>query len=116
MIRGLEEEANQLFSSRNLVRLAAAKFAEEKKFKGIIFADIAGGIDSIRGVRAAAAELPVFTPLIGCDEEELMELAVFVGVNGTELLPHAEPQSWSQPSTLDLPKNLDYVQVEQLLL
>ncbi len=116
MIRGLEEEANQLFSSRNLVRLAAAKFAKEKKFKGLVFADIADRIGLVDGLGAAALDLPVFTPLIGLDSEDLIDLARLAGINVAELFPQVEPQISSEPPVVDLSKGLSSVIVEQLSL
>ncbi len=116
MIGGVAEDANQVFFSRDLVRLAAAKFAKEKKFKGLIFADIAGRVSLFEGLAAAAPDLPVFTPLIGFDNEDLIDLARLAGINVAEPFPQVEPQIVSEPPVADLSNDLSSVIVEQLAL
>ncbi len=71
--KGLDQPLD-LASTRRLVRMAAAKFAREKRFKGIIFADVAGGIGPAGNLGIESAEVPVFTPLIGLEREDLTEM------------------------------------------
>ncbi len=62
-------------ASRYLVRRAAVKFAETRRFRGIIFSDVAGEVRSKFGaVRSESVQLPVFHPLIGLDVEDLLEM------------------------------------------
>lgn len=104
----------QLAASKCLVRLAAAKFAKEKRFKGMVFADIAGNIGLPQPLGTAATELPVFTPLIGLDMEELIEMSKMAGVPVDELFSQAELQIDSAPPILS--RQIDLVPVEQLSL
>jgi thiamine biosynthesis protein ThiI len=80
----LKSQPDPLSVSKFLVRLAAAKFAKEKKFKGIIFADVAGEIGSAVSLKAAAPDVAVFTPLIGLTQGDLTELAKSADVVLTE--------------------------------
>jgi thiamine biosynthesis protein ThiI len=116
MIAGAGEEANQFFPSRDLMRSSAAKFAKEKKFKGLIFADIAGRISLVHGLAAAAPDLPVFTPLIGLDSQDLVDLARLAGISLTGLLTQVEPQIGSEIQVVDISKGFSSVVVEQLSL
>ena len=86
IVESLKDQLNQAAVSKFFVRLAAAKFAKEKRFKGIIFADIAGEIGLAGTLKAAASDVAVFTPLIGLTREDLAELAKSVGLNGNEYL------------------------------
>jgi thiamine biosynthesis protein ThiI len=73
---------------RRMVRLAAMSFAKEKKFRGIIFADIAGEIAAWK--RPAGLEnpqLPIFHPLVGMDREDLTEMCKQIGLREEEIVP-----------------------------
>jgi adenylyl- and sulfurtransferase ThiI len=50
--------------------------AREKRFKAIIFGDVAGAISSNAILREKSQEmdLPIFQPLIGFDRDDLIEL------------------------------------------
>jgi thiamine biosynthesis protein ThiI len=112
----VKEQLNPSTASKLLVRLAAAKFAKEKRFKGLIFADVAGEIALAEAFRAVAPEVGVFTPLIGFTRNDLSEMAKVAGVVGTESLPQKDFQHETEPSTVELLKHLEQVQVEQLFL
>jgi adenylyl- and sulfurtransferase ThiI len=98
-----------------LVRLAAAKFAEAERFKGIIFADVAGEIALAEPLRAAAPNVAVFTPLIGLTKEDLSEMASLAGISGTEPLQESS-EAWVQHIAAEASKHLDQIQVEQISL
>ena len=112
----VKDQPNPSTTSKLLVRLAAAKFAKEKRFKGIIFADVAGEIALAESLRAVAPEVAVFTPLIGLTRDDLSEMARVVGVVGTESLPQEGFQHEIELSTVEVSKHLDQVEVEQLSL
>lgn len=113
---GLNDEPNQSSASKFLVRLAAAKFAEEKRFKGIIFADVAGEIASAETLRQAAPNVVFFAPLIGLEEEDLSEMASLAGISGAESRRDEGSQPWIEPSAAEVSKHLGQVQVEQISL
>jgi len=102
-------------TTKFLVRLAAAKFAEEKRFKGIIFADIAGEMALPGTLRAAAPNVAVFTPLIGLTKEDLSRMASLAGISGIESLLEEGSEPWIQPSA-EVSRHLNEVQVEQISL
>jgi adenylyl- and sulfurtransferase ThiI len=112
----VKDQPNPSTASKPLVRLAAAKFAKEKRFKGIIFADVAGEIALTEALRAVAPEVAVFTPLIGLTRDDLSEMARLAGVVGTELLPQEGFQHEMEPSTVEASGHIAQVQVEQLSL
>lgn len=95
--------------------MAAAKYAEEKRFKGIIFADVAGEIALAEALRAAAPNVAVFTPLIGLTKEELSEMANLTGISSGESLLEEGSGPWIQPSA-EASRRVDQVQVEQISL
>lgn len=113
---GVGEKRIRFLSPRSLIRSVAVEFAKQKRFKGLIFADIAGeiGMDNLLG--GAGQDLPVFTPLIGFDREDLADLARLVGISEVELVPRPEDQTGSKQLSIDLSKNLGDVQVDQLAL
>jgi len=103
-------------TAKFLVRLAAAKFAEEKRFKGIIFADIAGEIALAETLKATAPNVTVFTPLIGLTKEDLSEMASLAGISRIESLLEEVSEPWIQPSAAEASKHIDQVRVEQISL
>jgi thiamine biosynthesis protein ThiI len=86
----LKGQLDQSALSKFFVRLAAAKFAKEKRFKGIIFADVAGEIGPAGALKAAAPDVAVFTPLIGLTRADLTELAKSADVIVTEYFQNAD--------------------------
>lgn len=100
-----------LTGTRRLVRMAAAKFAREKRFKGIIFADIAGGIGPAGNVGIESAEVPVFTPLIGLEREDLMEMC---RLSNLPMADWREEKPEPTSPTFDPTRRLADVHVQQL--
>lgn len=110
-----KDQAAQRSASKFLVRLAAAKFAEEKRFKGIIFADIAGDITAAEALRNAAPNVVFFAPLIGLSAEELEEMASLAGMSGDEFSLDENSQVWIGAAEAEA-KHLAQVHVEQISL
>ena len=102
--------------ARDLVRVAAAKFAKENKFKGLVIADAYGDISSVQRLRSASPDLPIFTPLIGLNLDDLIELGERVGVSRSQLSESLEPERGALPILMDLPHSLATLQVEELAL
>ncbi len=115
---GLEDHSPELAVSRRVVRVVAAEFAREKKFKGVILADIAGELSSIKTGRLAEKQVPVFYPLLGLDREGLLELGSLAGIMKEELLMQTKPEPASESLAAALPpaKDLSKVPVEQVSL
>jgi thiamine biosynthesis protein ThiI len=103
-------------ASRRLVRMAAVKFAKEKRFKGIIFADVAGVIDPAENLDIGAGEIPVFTPLIGLESGDLTEMRRLAGFPEAELPNERLGQPESAGLTFDLTKRVDDAQIQELSL
>jgi thiamine biosynthesis protein ThiI len=106
--------SSQTVVSKPLVRLAAVRFAEEnRKLKGIIFADVGGDVSGDLP-RAGVTDLPVFTPLIGLSRSELAEMAKLAGFPEDELYRELEsPPQWEPSLSGDL-SNLHELKVEEL--
>jgi adenylyl- and sulfurtransferase ThiI len=66
----------------SLIRRVALEFAKERRFRGVVFADVRGsiGFDSSINKRSRELGLPVFYPLIGLDETDLSKLAELLDV------------------------------------
>jgi thiamine biosynthesis protein ThiI len=63
------------------LRAIALAFARKKRFKGVIFADVGGQLDTIRRDVEGEPVPPVpFYPLIGFDNEDLVQLSIEVGI------------------------------------
>jgi len=116
LIEDIPKDQPNQSTAKFLVRLVAAKFAEEKRFKGIIFADVAGEIALAETLRAAAPNVAVFTPLIGLTKEDLSEMASLACISSRESLLEEGSEPWIQPSAAEAPKHLNQVQVEQISL
>lgn len=70
---------------RHLARTMGMQVAKEKKFKGIVLSDVVGEITHESQIRDANETLPVFTPLIGMDEGDLLELCAMTGISREDL-------------------------------
>ncbi len=70
-----------------LVRSLAARFAKEKRFKAIVLGDVSGNLEASTVTKA---ELPVFSPLLGLDAEDLAELSSLARVSNDELMLNEE--------------------------
>jgi thiamine biosynthesis protein ThiI len=75
---------------RELIRMAALRFAKEKRFRAVVFGDIAGSLGAIGASRYAKAELPVFYPLLGMEREDLGELSRLASITESELISQEE--------------------------
>jgi len=79
---------------RKLVRSLAARFAKEKRFRALVLGDISGNLETST---VAKAELPVFYPLLGLEEDDLAELSNLAKLSGSELVPN-EPFEYTVSS------------------
>ena len=71
---------------RRYARDAALNYAREKRFKGIVLADMVGNLDKIQNEFAGAVVPPaLFHPLIGLDKDDLVHLSREVGVSLEDL-------------------------------
>jgi thiamine biosynthesis protein ThiI len=66
------------------VRASAVKFAQENRFKGLIFSDISGEISSLNSY-SGLSRLPIFYPLLGLEKDDLTELLRLAGLESCEL-------------------------------
>jgi adenylyl- and sulfurtransferase ThiI len=105
-------QSGRWHASRFLVRLAAARFAEEKKFKGIILANVSGDIAGTDALRSAAPSVVFFDPLIGLSPQELFEMASLMAISREELPLDLPPA----PTATSEPEHSGQVRVEQLSL
>lgn len=108
-------EGGLALASKELIRAVAVRVAKEKKFKGIIFAEIAGDVRRNDYVSSVAGDLPIFTPLIGLDHVDLLELADFAGV-GQDELSQDRSQVGGEVSMLERPESFEAIEVDQVLL
>ena len=69
-------ELDKMPQAISLIRLIGLEFARERRFRGVVFADVKGSIALDRSVNERSRELglPVFHPLIGLDETDLSKL------------------------------------------
>ena len=67
----------------NIIRHISLEFARQRRFRGVVFADVGGSIafDSSINQRSRELRLPVFQPLIGFTATELSKLGQAIGVD-----------------------------------
>ncbi len=94
-----------LAASRQLVRMAATKVVKEKRFKGLILADISGKIGSATPQDLTEKQLPVFYPLIGLDRKDLAEMCRLMDLKEEELFAYTEA-GFNGPESSDTPSDL----------
>lgn len=71
---------------RQYARDAALNYAREKRFKGIVLADVAGNLDKIQSEFPGAIAPPaLFHPLIGLDKDDLIQLSREVEISSEDL-------------------------------
>ena len=90
----------------NIIRHTGLEFASKRRFRGIVFADVGGSIalDSSINKRSRELGLPIFQPLIGCNEAELSNLGEALGVEWRDLNDnHVQANSTESLSLLALP-------------
>jgi adenylyl- and sulfurtransferase ThiI len=104
-----------------LVRLAGIKFAKAKRFKGVVFSDVAGEIGTTQKgqVGPSSEQLPVFQPLVGLDRDDLAEMCRQGGIPEEELfsqtrIEQVESNILDQP--LQLRKGLSEEVVQEISL
>lgn len=75
------------YHPRHIIRLMSLEVARLKRFRGVILADITGPISPNISLNKKSQELglPIFTPLIGCEREELNELCRTFGITWEEV-------------------------------
>jgi len=103
---------------RQLVRVAGAKFAEQKKYKGLVSSQVSGqslDFPSVRG--AASVDLPIFHPLIGLDIEDLAEMCGLLGIPEKELLSQLNRELSGNKTKVPLTSiDLSEMKTERVLL
>jgi len=103
--------------ARRFVRCAGAKLATEKKFKGIVFSDVAGELATLTDFPSDQLGRPIFQPLIGLASEELLDMCKQVDLAQEDLLTQLDLQSQSSTSTeFDFSEHLAQTEFEQLSL
>ena len=102
-----------LTTTRRLVRVAAGKFASEKRFKGIILADVSGDIGPAGNLGVGSAEVPVFTPLIGLEHEDLAEMC---RLSNLPLANWQEEKFGPARSPVELTKSSGELHVQQIAI
>lgn len=95
---------------RDFVRASAVKFAEEKRFKGLIFAEISGRLSSLN-CYSGLSRLPIFYPLLGLEGENLEELLRLAGFDGRELSSQYDSGVRSYASQGDMKSLVEELQV-----
>jgi len=75
-------EVDKMPQSIGLLRHLALEFAKERRFRGVIFADVRGSIafDTSISKRSRELGLPIFYPLIGLEETDLSNLGNSIGL------------------------------------
>jgi thiamine biosynthesis protein ThiI len=91
---------------RHLTRALGIQLATQKRFRGIVFSDVVGEITSEQQMQGTTKALPVFTPLIGMNKGDLMELSALMGIGKEELLQQLGLEEASQAVTDRLPESV----------
>jgi len=96
-------ELDKMPQAINLIRRIGLEFARERRFRGVVFADVRGAIafDSSINKRSRELGLPVFYPLIGLDETDLNKLGKLLGVDQKERKDFGDNLVQSTPSIDD---------------
>jgi thiamine biosynthesis protein ThiI len=106
-------------SDRQWIRVAAMKLAVEKRYKGVVFSDVTGEIGTLN-LKAPITDRiipPVFRPLIGLDQKDLIGLCKESGLPEQGLLSQLELESQaSAPTAVDLSSVSDVTDFAQVAL
>jgi thiamine biosynthesis protein ThiI len=97
--------------ARSFIREAAIKFAREKRFRGVIFGDISGDLSSLRASDPVFAQVPVFYPLLGLQEEDLADLSRLVGIGEGELFTQFNLERRSRASQGEVKLQIEDFQI-----
>jgi thiamine biosynthesis protein ThiI len=106
-------------AARRLVRLLSMKLATEKRFRGLIFADVAGDIAALQNGFATAdrSSPPIFRPLIGLDIEDLIGMCEEIDIPVEELRSQMRLEILkSGASTFDSSRYQDEAEFKQISL
>lgn len=109
----------QYASARRLVRLASIKLATERRFRGIVFPDVAGEIATLQSGFTEGNEInpPIFRPLIGLENDDLIGMCREIDIPVEELRSQMKLESRESESlTVDFSKFLDETEFEQIIL
>jgi thiamine biosynthesis protein ThiI len=109
----------QYASARRLVRLASIKLATERRFRGIVFPDVAGEIATLHRGFTEGNEInpPIFRPLIGLENDDLIGMCREIDIPVEELLSQMKLESRESESlTVDFSKFLNETEFEQIML
>jgi len=109
----------QYATARRLVRLASIKLATERRFRGIVFPDVAGEIATLQSGFTEGNEIkpPIFRPLIGLENDDLIGMCREIDIPVEELLSQMKLESRESESlTVDFSKFLDETEFEQIML
>jgi len=79
---GFIVELDKMPQASKVIRRISLEFARERRFRGVVFADVAGpiAIDSSLSQRSKELVLPIFQPLIGLEEIDLRKLGQLLDV------------------------------------
>jgi len=103
--------------ARRFVRSAGAKLAADKKYKGVVFSDVAGELAALHESVSDQVGPPIFQPLIGLSSEDLVGMCGQVDLIEEDLLAQLELENQRSSSTvLDFSEYLDQAEFEQLSL
>ncbi len=106
-------------AAKRFTRLASMKLAAEKRFKGLVFSDVAGELAILHTefVETTRPIPPVFHPLIGLSKEDLLGMCREIGVPEEELLSQiALERHGAKSLKLDLAKAPIDTDFEQISL
>lgn len=114
---GAQTNLPEYTGAKRLVRFAGMKLAIEKRYKGVVFSDVAGEIATLEQEVPKTDRIipPIFRPLIGLDKEDLFGMCKEIGVPEEELLSQIELEGQGQSSVLPdfskLPETIEFAQV-----
>jgi thiamine biosynthesis protein ThiI len=103
--------------AKRLVRSAGANLATKKKFRGIVFSDVAGELDTLSEFLSDHVGPPIFQPLIGLTSEELVDMCKHVDLTREDLLSQLELENQTSSSSgFDFSEYLAHAEFEQVSL
>ena len=105
--------------ARWLARKAGTRLAAEKRFKGVVFSDVAGPIGVRQPQDAVDSRMnpPIFQPLIGLSSEDLSTMCKEVGIAEDRLLSQMELERSAPDSPiLDVSEDSNGIEFGQLSL
>jgi len=84
------------------IRLMSIEIARKKRFKGVIFADVAGPISRnlLLSEKSREVGLPIFQPLMGFDRQDLNELCRIFDIDWAEVDTELSPEKSAPDESL----------------